>query len=191
MASAQSTTAWNTQFFQSIRPSPLKLKVLNVDTLKSLRNTKWVWNEYLHSNLAKAVGHAPEQQLQGSATMPLLNMLISSFHLSFAIAAICRPSSLLKFVTHYCRSNLYIDLFLLHFCWDSKQINLQAIMGSLIKTSWAAEHGLHPKSVYHCSVMPCYDKKLEASRDDFTQPGIPAYHVRLQSSVFTEMWPWF
>ena len=25
--------------------------------------------------------------------------------------------------------------------------------------------------VYHVSVMPCYDKKLEASRDELTLPG--------------------
>eukprot|EP00983_Pelagomonas_calceolata_P107935 1159399-Pelagomonas_calceolata.AAC.7 len=29
----------------------------------------------------------------------------------------------------------------------------------------------HPSSIYHCSVMPCYDKKLEASRDELTVPG--------------------
>ena len=25
--------------------------------------------------------------------------------------------------------------------------------------------------VYHCAVMPCYDKKLEAAREDFYLPG--------------------
>ena len=29
----------------------------------------------------------------------------------------------------------------------------------------------HPSSIYHCSVMPCYDKKLEASRDELSVPG--------------------
>lgn len=38
----------------------------------------------------------------------------------------------------------------------------QQIMGSLIK-QWV---GLN-KSIYHVTVMPCYDKKLEAARDDF------------------------
>ncbi len=28
-----------------------------------------------------------------------------------------------------------------------------------------------PSRVFHCSIMPCYDKKLEASRDEFTLPG--------------------
>lgn len=38
----------------------------------------------------------------------------------------------------------------------------QQIMGSLIK-DWIGQH----KSIYHVTVMPCYDKKLEAAREDF------------------------
>ncbi|XP_076265525.1 putative cytosolic Fe-S cluster assembly factor AGAP009023 [Rhynchophorus ferrugineus] len=38
----------------------------------------------------------------------------------------------------------------------------QQIMGSLIK-QWVGRS----KSVYHVTVMPCYDKKLEAARQDF------------------------
>ena len=29
---------------------------------------------------------------------------------------------------------------------------------------------LQPEEVYHATVMPCYDKKLEASRPDFLAP---------------------
>lgn len=36
-------------------------------------------------------------------------------------------------------------------------------MGSLIK-QWVGPN----RSVYHITVMPCYDKKLEAAREDFT-----------------------
>lgn len=39
----------------------------------------------------------------------------------------------------------------------------QQIMGSLIK-QWVGGN----RSVYHITVMPCYDKKLEAAREDFT-----------------------
>lgn len=46
----------------------------------------------------------------------------------------------------------------------------QAVMGTLIKQQWAVGKGIHPAYVYHCAVMPCYDKKLEAARDDFTVP---------------------
>lgn len=38
----------------------------------------------------------------------------------------------------------------------------QQIMGSLVK-NWMNVK----QSVYHVTVMPCYDKKLEAARQDF------------------------
>lgn len=47
----------------------------------------------------------------------------------------------------------------------------QAIMGSIVKRRLAPLRGWDPARVYHCSVMPCYDKKLEASREDFYLPG--------------------
>ncbi|XP_054281049.1 probable cytosolic Fe-S cluster assembly factor GK14772 isoform X2 [Macrosteles quadrilineatus] len=40
----------------------------------------------------------------------------------------------------------------------------QQVMGSLIKDHLAASVG---RPIYHVTVMPCYDKKLEASRQDF------------------------
>lgn len=43
----------------------------------------------------------------------------------------------------------------------------QAMMGSLVKGWWAAQKGLDEGEVYHVTAMPCYDKKLEASRSDF------------------------
>lgn len=43
----------------------------------------------------------------------------------------------------------------------------QQVMGTLVK-EWVGKHaGFTPDKVYHVSVMPCYDKKLEASRQDF------------------------
>ena len=47
-------------------------------------------------------------------------------------------------------------------------------MGSLVKRRWCGGAGLAPDRVYHCAVMPCYDKKLEASREDFWLPGAGA-----------------
>lgn len=41
----------------------------------------------------------------------------------------------------------------------------QQIMGSLIK-QWVS-HNLADRQIYHVTVMPCYDKKLEAAREDF------------------------
>ncbi|XP_058797904.1 probable cytosolic Fe-S cluster assembly factor AGAP009023 [Phymastichus coffea] len=43
----------------------------------------------------------------------------------------------------------------------------QQIMGSLVKYHLAHVKGLSPEQVYHVTLMPCYDKKLEASREDF------------------------
>ncbi|XP_020531182.1 protein NAR1 isoform X1 [Amborella trichopoda] len=43
----------------------------------------------------------------------------------------------------------------------------QQSTGSVIKHHICWKLGLTPDKVYHVSVMPCYDKKLEASRDDF------------------------
>ncbi|KAM3581024.1 Cytosolic Fe-S cluster assembly factor nar1, variant 2 [Umbelopsis sp. WA50703] len=43
----------------------------------------------------------------------------------------------------------------------------QQIMGSIVKDFYAKQLGLRPNQIYHISVMPCYDKKLEASRPDF------------------------
>lgn len=40
-------------------------------------------------------------------------------------------------------------------------------MGSLVKYHLADVKGLSPEQVYHVTLMPCYDKKLEASREDF------------------------
>uniref|UniRef100_A0A665TW66 Iron hydrogenase small subunit domain-containing protein n=1 Tax=Echeneis naucrates TaxID=173247 RepID=A0A665TW66_ECHNA len=43
----------------------------------------------------------------------------------------------------------------------------QQIMGSLVKGYFAEQQGLNPQQIYHVAVMPCFDKKLEASRPDF------------------------
>ncbi len=44
-------------------------------------------------------------------------------------------------------------------------------MGTLVKRHLGAQWGLQPEQIYHCAIMPCYDKKLEASREDFNVPG--------------------
>jgi len=43
----------------------------------------------------------------------------------------------------------------------------QQVMGSLIKTMYARRSGVSGDKVWHLSVMPCFDKKLEASREEF------------------------
>ncbi|XP_078154847.1 ferredoxin hydrogenase [Carex rostrata] len=44
----------------------------------------------------------------------------------------------------------------------------QQVIGSTIKHHMVQKLGFKPSNVYHVTVMPCYDKKLEAVRDDFT-----------------------
>nr|XP_060627547.1 cytosolic Fe-S cluster assembly factor narfl-like [Anolis sagrei ordinatus] len=43
----------------------------------------------------------------------------------------------------------------------------QQVMGSLVKSHFAEQQHVAPSQIYHVAVMPCYDKKLEASRPDF------------------------
>ncbi|XP_076026752.1 cytosolic Fe-S cluster assembly factor narfl [Genypterus blacodes] len=43
----------------------------------------------------------------------------------------------------------------------------QQMMGSLVKDYFAAQQGISPQQIYHVAVMPCFDKKLEASRSEF------------------------
>lgn len=43
----------------------------------------------------------------------------------------------------------------------------QQMMGSLVKDYFAKQRSVTPDQIYHVTVMPCYDKKLEASRADF------------------------
>ncbi|EDV19766.1 uncharacterized protein TRIADDRAFT_61804 [Trichoplax adhaerens] len=53
----------------------------------------------------------------------------------------------------------------------------QQIMGSLIKDYFANQIGKRPSDIYHVTVMPCYDKKLEASRNDFYNESLNAADV--------------
>ncbi|XP_074320988.1 protein NAR1-like [Silene latifolia] len=43
----------------------------------------------------------------------------------------------------------------------------QQTIGAVIKHYLCKKMSLRPDEVYHVTVMPCYDKKLEAARDDF------------------------
>lgn len=56
----------------------------------------------------------------------------------------------------------------------SKAKSPQAIQGMLVKDIWAKSNGraLSRDSIYHVAVMPCFDKKLEASRPDFETDGV-------------------
>ncbi|XP_045785688.1 probable cytosolic Fe-S cluster assembly factor GL21135 isoform X1 [Maniola jurtina] len=53
----------------------------------------------------------------------------------------------------------------------------QQIMGSLVKQHLSAKRELSPGAVYHVTFMPCYDKKLEASREDFYSDLLSCHDV--------------
>ena len=47
----------------------------------------------------------------------------------------------------------------------------QQMMGILVKRYLARHLGIDSSDIFHFTVMPCYDKKLEATRSDFVTPG--------------------
>lgn len=44
----------------------------------------------------------------------------------------------------------------------------QALMGTLLKTTLSQKLGVSPDRIWHVAIMPCFDKKLEASREELT-----------------------
>ncbi|KAH8161999.1 hypothetical protein CIB48_g6246 [Xylaria polymorpha] len=72
----------------------------------------------------------------------------------------------------------------------SKVKSPQALMGTLLKTSLSRTLGISPDRIWHLAVMPCFDKKLEASREELTDAvwngnGQPARGVRDVDCVIT------
>jgi iron only hydrogenase large subunit-like protein len=65
------------------------------------------------------------------------------------------------------------------------------VMGSIVKTYLARKTNTKPSNIYHVSVMMCFDKKLEASRDDFlydpTDPNAHEVDMVLTSSEVVEL----
>eukprot|EP01062_Namystynia_karyoxenos_P032368 TRINITY_DN2385_c1_g1_i1.p1 TRINITY_DN2385_c1_g1~~TRINITY_DN2385_c1_g1_i1.p1 ORF type:complete len:619 (+),score=190.68 TRINITY_DN2385_c1_g1_i1:95-1858(+) len=47
----------------------------------------------------------------------------------------------------------------------------QAIQGRVVKEYYARKWQVAPEEIYHMSVQPCYDKKLEAARGEFSASG--------------------
>ncbi|KIW91107.1 uncharacterized protein Z519_08001 [Cladophialophora bantiana CBS 173.52] len=44
----------------------------------------------------------------------------------------------------------------------------QALSGTLLKTVLSKTLNIHPSQIWHLAIMPCFDKKLEASREELT-----------------------
>jgi len=72
----------------------------------------------------------------------------------------------------------------------SKVKSPQALMGTLLKTTLSRQLGIPPSRIWHLAVMPCFDKKLEASREELTDEvwqgsGLPGRGVRDVDCVIT------
>lgn len=61
----------------------------------------------------------------------------------------------------------------------------QQVMGAIIKRHACKKLGFKPAEVHHVTIMPCYDKKLEASRDDFLFAVEDGFSVTEVDSVLT------
>ncbi|OAQ72383.1 cytosolic Fe-S cluster assembly factor NAR1 [Pochonia chlamydosporia 170] len=66
----------------------------------------------------------------------------------------------------------------------------QALMGTILKTTLSRKLGIAPSRIWHLAVMPCFDKKLEASREELTDEvwagsGLPGRGVRDVDCVIT------
>jgi iron only hydrogenase large subunit-like protein len=72
----------------------------------------------------------------------------------------------------------------------SKVKSPQALLGTMLKTTLSRRLGIPPERIWHLSVMPCFDKKLEASREELTdevwqRSGLPGRGVRDVDCVIT------
>lgn len=54
----------------------------------------------------------------------------------------------------------------------------QALMGTLLKTTLSRKLGISPDRIWHVAIMPCFDKKLEASREELTDAAWEGTGVR-------------
>ena len=59
----------------------------------------------------------------------------------------------------------------------------QQVLGTLLKRWWSPQRDARPSDVFHVSVQPCFDKKLEGSRDEFFDPHYAARDVDLVLST--------
>lgn len=59
----------------------------------------------------------------------------------------------------------------------------QALAGTLIKSVLSQRYGVSPSQVWHVAIMPCFDKKLEASRSELTSSAWLPNHDPSQDAV--------
>lgn len=59
----------------------------------------------------------------------------------------------------------------------------QALTGTLLKTVLSNRLGIRPDQIWHVAIMPCFDKKLEASREELTDIYWRPDHSELKPPV--------
>ncbi|KAG5516278.1 hypothetical protein RHGRI_037098 [Rhododendron griersonianum] len=87
-----------------------------------------------------------------------LKDFIDSYHV--VVYKCCRDS-----ISWICYAEKTLGSYILPYISSVK--SPQQTMGAIIKHHMCHQLGIRPDEVYHVTVMPCYDKKLEAARDDF------------------------
>lgn len=63
----------------------------------------------------------------------------------------------------------------------------QQMMGAMIKTYYAKQHNIDPKSILSVSVMPCTSKKSEANRPEMQVDGLRDVDVSLTTRELADM----
>lgn len=59
----------------------------------------------------------------------------------------------------------------------------QAMTGTLIKSVLATRYNVPPSQIFHVAIMPCFDKKLEASRSELTSGVWLPHHNESETPV--------
>jgi iron only hydrogenase large subunit-like protein len=59
----------------------------------------------------------------------------------------------------------------------------QALTGTLVKSVLSQQYNIPPSQVWHVSIMPCFDKKLEASRGELTSSAWLPDHDASQDAI--------
>lgn len=59
----------------------------------------------------------------------------------------------------------------------------QALTGTLVKSVLSQRYGIPPSQIWHLAIMPCFDKKLEASRSELTSSAWLPNHDTSETAV--------
>ncbi|QSL65980.1 hypothetical protein MERGE_003117 [Pneumocystis wakefieldiae] len=63
----------------------------------------------------------------------------------------------------------------------------QQITGSIVKSKLEKTFGKHRQYIYYVSIMPCFDKKIEANRDEFSENGVRDVDCVITTTEVIEM----